>query len=104
MDEQPKKPSSLDSLDEAIAKARKDSIVLEKTKQKESNTGSMLRVGVELVSATTVGSFIGYFLDKWIGTFPLFFITCFILGVGASMLNMYRSFMKDVDEDDSDNN
>lgn len=49
------------------------------------------RVGVELVSAVFLGAVIGLFLDKWLGTAPLFLIVLLFLGAAAGFLNVYRT-------------
>lgn len=49
-----------------------------------------MRLGVELVAGVAVGSTAGYFLDRWLGTMPLFFIICFFLGVAAGFKNLLR--------------
>ncbi|MBN8530539.1 MAG: AtpZ/AtpI family protein [Alphaproteobacteria bacterium] len=57
-----------------------------------------MRVGVELVSGTAVGGFIGYSLDKWLGTMPLFFLICLILGIAAGGLALYKLARQDIGE------
>ena len=49
-----------------------------------------LRVGVELVSAVTVGTIIGIAFDYWLLTGPWLMIIFIILGTIAGMLNIYR--------------
>ncbi len=50
------------------------------------------RVGTELVAGVVVGGFIGWVLDKWLGTSPLFLVLMFFLGAMAGMLNVWRMF------------
>ena len=50
-----------------------------------------MRAGVELVAGVAVGVAVGYGLDQWLETFPVFLILCFVLGAAAGMLNVYRS-------------
>jgi ATP synthase protein I len=49
------------------------------------------RIGLELVSALVVGVGIGYLLDRWLETKPLFLVVFFFVGAAAGMLNVYRS-------------
>lgn len=49
------------------------------------------RVGIELLVAVAVGSLIGYWLDSWLGTFPLLLVIFFFLGVAAGFLNVYKA-------------
>lgn len=67
-----------------------------KTSSKDvTATGRALRASTDLVVALVVGGFLGYWLDKWLGTNPLFMILFFFLGFAAGMLNIYRSQMGD---------
>jgi ATP synthase protein I len=54
--------------------------------------GVGFRAGVEVVSALVVGVGLGWFLDRWLGTWPWLFLLCFVLGGVAGVLNVYRLF------------
>ena len=54
--------------------------------------GIMGRVATELVAGVIVGAFIGWMLDNWLGTSPLFLVLMFFLGAMAGMLNVWRMF------------
>jgi ATP synthase protein I len=49
-----------------------------------------LRVVSELVAAVLVGCGVGYLLDRWLGTLPLFLMGFLLLGFAAGFLNVYR--------------
>lgn len=49
------------------------------------------RVGIELVGAIVVAVFIGWAIDKWLGTRPWGMVVFFFLGIAAGMLNVYRA-------------
>jgi ATP synthase protein I len=49
-----------------------------------------IAVGSDMVAATFVGTAIGYFLDKWLGTSPWMLIVWFVLGVIAGFVMVYR--------------
>jgi len=54
-----------------------------------------LRVSSELIGGIVVGGALGWYLDEWLGTRPLFFIVLFLLGSAAGMLNVVRSALKE---------
>ena len=49
-----------------------------------------LRAGVELVSALAVAVVIGWGLDRWLHTLPLFLVVFVVLGGVAGLLNVWR--------------
>jgi ATP synthase protein I len=55
-----------------------------------SLAGVGLRVGVELVSALAVAVAIGWGLDHWLHTLPLFLIVFVLLGGAAGVANVWR--------------
>jgi ATP synthase protein I len=55
-----------------------------------SALGMGLRVGVELVSALAVAVAIGWGLDHWLHTLPLFLVVFVMLGGAAGLLNVWR--------------
>ena len=50
----------------------------------------MGRVATELVAGVVVGTFIGWILDRWLETSPLFLLVMFFVGAIAGMLNVWR--------------
>ena len=50
------------------------------------------RVATELVAGVVVGTFLGWMLDRWLETSPLFLLVMFFLGAIAGMLNVWRVF------------
>ena len=54
-----------------------------------------LRVGTEIVASTVIGLGIGYYIDKWLDTRPVFLLLCFLFGVIAGFLNLYRAVRLD---------
>jgi ATP synthase protein I len=51
------------------------------------------RVLIEFVSAIVVGALIGWQIDKWAHTSPLFLIAFLLVGTAAGMVNIYRIAM-----------
>jgi len=52
--------------------------------------GMGARVGVELVAALAVGTAIGWGLDRWLHTLPLFLVVFLLLGGAAGIANVWR--------------
>ncbi len=50
-----------------------------------------MRVGIELVSALLVGVGIGWLLDHWLHTTPMFIAVFVLLGGAAGVLNVWRT-------------
>lgn len=55
-----------------------------------SALGVGVRVGVELVSALVVSVGLGWLLDRWLHTLPLFLILSVVLGGAAGVANVWR--------------
>ncbi len=83
----------LKNLGERLDKARK--VEEEKApKPKTRGDRSMARaykVGIELMVAMFVGLAVGFFVDKYLETTPLFILIFFFLGVAAGFRNVYKA-------------
>ena len=53
--------------------------------------GQALRLGVELVAGVAVGGFIGWALDRFLGTAPLLMVVFLGLGAAAGIMNVVRT-------------
>lgn len=53
--------------------------------------GALSAVGIAFVLAVVFGFLIGYALDRWLGTTPLFIIVFFFLGIAAGIVNVVRT-------------
>ena len=61
------------------------------TKTKKGGAiGIAFRVGVELISAITVSTAIGWWLDKWLDSSPWLMILFIFVGFSAGMWNIYK--------------
>ena len=60
-----------------------------------SNSGVMraMRIGSDLVAGIVVGTVLGYYIDRWLGTEPLFLIAGLFLGAATVFRSMWRSAM-----------
>lgn len=85
----PKPDDPLQGLQQKIDTA-KASIDNDNPDDSTQSMGRAMSLGVELVAGVLVGSLIGYGLDYWFHTMPLFLIICFFLGVAAGFRNLLR--------------
>jgi F0F1-type ATP synthase assembly protein I len=54
-------------------------------------------IGIAMILCTAIGYGMGFYIDKWLHTKPLFAIIFLIFGVIAGFLNAYRTIIKDTD-------
>ena len=64
-----------------------------KSKADEENVGVGARAGVELVGAVIGGALLGYGIDYYFETSPIFFLICTILGIITGFYNIYKITM-----------
>ena len=69
-----------------------------KLKQTEKHHGHQwgLRVGTEIVASTMIGLGIGFFIDRWLETRPVFLIVFAIFGLAAGFINLYQLMVVDL--------
>ena len=70
-----------------IALAKKDNI---QSLKNQDSLNIYYRVGTELLAGLIIGAGMGWILDKWNNTTPLFLIIFFILGGVAGIYNLWR--------------
>ncbi len=64
------------------------------TDSKNSSTADMsqaVRLVIDLMAGVIMGVGVGYFIDKWVDTTPLFMILGLFFGMVAGVKNMLRS-------------
>lgn len=85
-------------LDDVSARINKMSPDQEKALQngapvatKRQSIGRALRLGTDLVAGVGIGALIGFWIDRWLDTRPLWFVVFFLLGTAAGFLNVFRT-------------
>ena len=73
------------------AKSRRGGDETEPTGGRGAALGMAFRLATELVAGILVGGFIGWQLDKWLDTTPLFLLVFFALGFVAGLFNVIRT-------------
>jgi len=72
---------------------------------KGSRTGLLWisTLGINLVLSSIVGIGLGYFIDHWFRTQPVFTIALFFVGTFAGFRQIYKEIMKMAKEDEKKN-
>jgi ATP synthase protein I len=52
-------------------------------------------LGIEMAAAVLIGTLMGYWVDKWLGTQPWILIIGFIFGAAAGFRSLYRLVSRD---------
>ena len=89
--------SKIDNLKKRINNLDKTENIKNSRLKNKKGVSFGFRIGVELVSAIAVGTIIGIFVDKYLGSKPFGLIIFFILGSMAGFLNIYR-VMRSIEE------
>jgi ATP synthase protein I len=53
--------------------------------------GEALKLATEMIGGVAVGGFIGWALDRWLGTAPILMVVFLILGAAAGIMNVIRT-------------
>lgn len=86
--------SRLNEIDQRIKSAtvRDTQGISEQEKRRRGSAiGKALRLSTELVVGVFGGGFIGWLLDRWLGTLPVFLIIFLLFGIAAGLLNAIRT-------------
>ncbi len=88
----PEKTVSSESLRKRIAKLRTDKEPDAGDEDRRIvQTSRAMRLVTEMIAGVVVGGFLGYVLDRALGTLPVFSLILLLLGIIAGFLNMYRA-------------
>ena len=85
-DENPKQ----ETFDERLNRAQVKVQGAPEAEQPDNASNVAFRMGVDLVAGTGVGAFMGYWVDKWFETAPVFLIALLILGFVTGVRNVVR--------------
>ena len=69
---------------------------------KKNEVGFGMRIGTDLVAALMIGLGIGYLLDSYFETKPIFLIIFFFAGSAAGVLNVMRTAKEMFKKNDQD--
>lgn len=96
-----KQPPSLEDVEARLAAVRAQQDQEREKSERRRASGAAQGVGfkiaAELVASVLVGAGVGYGLDNWLETKPLFLVVMILLGFAAALMNIYR-IMKGLDQ------
>lgn len=52
-------------------------------------------IGLMLPSSIAVGLFMGYFLDRWLGTHPWLLLVFTVLGIASGLISLLRAIKRE---------
>ena len=85
--------NDLDKFNEKLLKARgedKETLAHKKQLETEGESRQGIQTGVELVGAIFIPTVMGYFIDGYFDTRPVFMLILFFLGICTGFYNVYR--------------
>ena len=89
-----KKYPSHETFDERLNRAQLKAKGPEAPDDPDTASRVAFKMGVDLVAGTGVGVFMGYWIDKWFDTAPVFLIVLLILGFVTGLRNVVVEAMR----------
>lgn len=87
-------PPSLEDVEARLAAHRAGQAQEREKRESRRRAGAAQSVGfkiaTELVASLAVGAGLGFVMDRWLDTKPLFMIVMLLLGFAAALMNVYR--------------
>jgi ATP synthase protein I len=87
-------PPSLEDVEARLAAVRAEADKKRETSERRRASGAAqgvgFRIAAELVASVLVGAGLGYGLDSWLDTKPLFMVLMVLLGFAAALMNIFR--------------
>lgn len=100
MTDHEKRPS-LEDVEARLAVVRAQQEQKQATSARRRTSGAAQSVGfkiaAELVASILVGAGLGYLIDQWLETKPVFLVVMIFLGFAAALMNVYR-ILKGLDQ------
>lgn len=50
----------------------------------------LLQIGITIIACVALGIFLGWLLDRWLGTAPWIMFVCTFLGIGAAVRSIFE--------------
>ena len=85
------KRDRLEALEKKLSASRQRHQPDEQGRANASMLGLAWRLTIEMLAGIGVGGFIGWWMDKVLGTEPIFMLILLVLGMGAGLMNSVRT-------------
>ncbi len=72
-----------------MSRDKKRTILTEDKREFMRSLGILSSIGISMVAASVIGLFIGYSLDKWLGTTPWMTLIWLGIGIAAGFRNIF---------------
>ncbi|MGC6471507.1 MAG: AtpZ/AtpI family protein [Parvibaculales bacterium] len=82
---------ALHRLSQKVDKARTQRSTVPHQRGRGTAIGLAYRLSIELVVGIVVGGYLGWWMDRFFGTKPLFLLLMLVLGMAAGVVNMLRT-------------
>lgn len=89
--------NKLKEFDEKLKKAQKPKEIKEKSQHNQAMSNAY-GYATELLAGFIIGAIMGWSLDKWLDTKPLFMIMFIFIGAGAGIFNVIKSSTRDFEQ------
>ncbi|MFO1242543.1 MAG: AtpZ/AtpI family protein [Rickettsiales bacterium] len=89
----------IDPLKDKVRRTKKDMLTPKPSGGGHNTSGYAIamRYALDLVANVAVGGAIGYYLDQWLGTMPIFFIICLMFGMASGVYTLHKQSQRAVD-------
>ena len=81
----------LEALEKKLSASRQRHQPEDQGRANASMLGLAWRLTIEMLAGIGVGGFIGWWMDKVLGTAPIFMLLMLVLGMGAGLMNSVRT-------------
>ncbi|MGL1921103.1 MAG: AtpZ/AtpI family protein [Hyphomicrobiales bacterium] len=89
--------TKLKDFDEKLKQAKKPKEVKNKSQNKKAMSNAY-GYATELLAGFVIGAIMGWSIDNWLDTKPLFMIVFIFIGAGAGIFNVIKSSKRDFEE------
>ncbi len=91
-----------------MSRDKKRKLVTNENRQMMRSLGFLSSIGISMVASSVIGLFIGYYLDKWLGTSPWMTLFWLFIGIASGFRNIFiltrRALREQEQDQDQENN